>query len=191
MLRCPEAARAPCRPRIRPRGRREPGFQGKQLCRAASGCLRSRHKPRALPALRSASVPQAWSLCAVGQGSPGKEVTSLPSRAGDRRRESSAMDPQQAAWPGTHEAGQSAPRPRAHCHHLTSCGTNGCFAPQRATQPQSLLCGGPRGRCSRHTTLTGSAAWSSSRKPPRSPVSPYRCRAGWSSVMGMLKFRCG
>lgn len=185
MLRCPEAARAPCQPRLRPRGRREPSFQ------AASGCLRSRHKPRAPPALRSAPAPQAWRLCAVGQGSPSEEVTPLPSRAGDRRRESSAMDPQQAAWPGTHEAGQSAPRPRAHCHHLTSCGTNGCFAPQRATRPQSLLRGGSRGRCSRHTTLTGSAAWSSSRKPPRSPVSPYCCRAGWSSVMGMLKFRCG
>lgn len=57
---------------------------------------------------------------------------------------------------------------------------------------QSLLLGASgRGRCSRHTTLTGSVAWSSSRRAPRSPVWLYCFRAGWSTVTGMLKFRCG
>lgn len=41
----------------------------------------------------------------------------------------------------------------------------------RVTQAQSLLRGASaRGRCSRHTTLTGSAVWSSARRPPMSPV---------------------
>lgn len=66
-----------------------------------------------------------------------------------------------------------------------------CLVPEEG-HSQSLLRGtSGSGRCSRHTTLTGSVAWSSSRRPPRSPVWLYRCRAGWSTVMGMLKFRCG
>lgn len=57
-------------------------------------------------------------------------------------------------------------------------------------RPQSLLRGASvRGRCSRHTTFSGSAALSSSRRPPRSPVCLYRRRPGCSTVMGTLKFR--
>lgn len=92
-----------------------------------------------------------------------------------------------AAWLGCAVSGSSGHQPQCSpWHQMVALLSRG------VPQLQSLLRGASaRGRCSRHTTLTGSGARSSWRRPPRSPAWLYRCRAGWSTVMGMLKFRWG
>lgn len=108
----------------------------------------------------------------------------LNPREGNNMTESSAGEaggqestPKQAAnseTPGTSVLELGGPRilrwPRPQCHFLWHKTVTLLWG-EGMIKPQSLLLGvSGRGRCSLHTTLTDSAARSSSRKPPRSPV---------------------
>lgn len=184
LLRCLVEARALGQPYLGMRSRREPSFPGKQLCQVTGGFRWHRHNTRALPALVVSTCLAGPGLLCSWRGLPFWEQ-----RGGESRRESQclegmgpfpgkALDPEAAVAPTSLPMAQNA--------FLLSGGGG------MVTRPQSLLRGtSSRGRCSLHTTRIGSVAWSSSWKPPRSPVSLYRRRAGCSSVMGMLKLRWG